>query len=233
MKYELVHNDTIEIQPLKKVTRIRALRDIPLHGVRRGDLGGYIETVNNLAQDGDAWVAGRARVYGDSSVLGDALVSDRAIVLMNACVRGQAKVFGDARVFGNALIFGNAEVFDDAEISGSARILGNARISHRARVTSHATISGKCSVNPIFVQGLAWDITIVDDSMHIGCTCLALIDWYNHNRDTALELHQNGDVIWDAYSKVLFDLGIAAGRWTKDALLPVVPDEPIQQNSNF
>lgn len=33
--------------------RIRALRYIPRYGVRPGDLGGWIESEENLSQDGD------------------------------------------------------------------------------------------------------------------------------------------------------------------------------------
>ena len=52
--------------------------------------GGWIESENNLSQDGDAMVYGDARVFGDARVCGDARVSD------------DAKVFGDARIFGSA-----------------------------------------------------------------------------------------------------------------------------------
>ena len=61
--------------------RIRALRDIPRHGVEAGELGGWAEKESNLSQkDGDAWVYGDAKVYGD------------------ACVYGNAEVSGDAEV---------------------------------------------------------------------------------------------------------------------------------------
>ena len=42
--------------------------------VKVGDLGGYIERVENLAAEGDAWVSGDARVSGDAWVYGDGLI---------------------------------------------------------------------------------------------------------------------------------------------------------------
>lgn len=39
--------------------RIRALKDFL--DVHKGDLGGYVETENNLDQIGDAWVYGNAQ----------------------------------------------------------------------------------------------------------------------------------------------------------------------------
>ena len=55
--------------------RIRALQDIPRHGVRAGDVGGWVQGERNLDQAGDAWVSGDAQVSGNAWVSGDARVS--------------------------------------------------------------------------------------------------------------------------------------------------------------
>ena len=60
--------------------RIIALRDFG--SVKKGDVGGFVESENNLSQKGNAWVYGNALVFGDAQVSGDALV------------------FGDAKVYG-------------------------------------------------------------------------------------------------------------------------------------
>lgn len=52
-KYELVEDDTITFNG-RTLFRIRALIDLPL--VKPGDLGGYIESENNLSQEGTCWV---------------------------------------------------------------------------------------------------------------------------------------------------------------------------------
>ena len=62
--------------------RIRAVTDLPRHGVRAGDVGGWIAGTANLF--GGAWVSGDARVFGDAQV------------------SGGAEVFGDAQVSGDA-----------------------------------------------------------------------------------------------------------------------------------
>ena len=60
----------------KKLFRIKAL--ISFGSVEAGELGGYVEKEDNLAQDGDAWVYGdawvcdNARVYGNAEVCGNA-----------------------------------------------------------------------------------------------------------------------------------------------------------------
>ena len=76
-KYELT-NETKTLADDKVLYRIRALLDIPRHGVKAGDLGGLIEKEYNLSQYGDAWISSNAKVYGDARVCGDARVSGEA-----------------------------------------------------------------------------------------------------------------------------------------------------------
>ena len=99
MKNFELTNETIVNDCGVTLHRIKAVKDIiaPRFTVKAGELGGFVEKVDNL--DGDAWVFDNARVYGNAWVYGDALVSDNAWV------------YGDAWVFDNARVYGNAEVF--------------------------------------------------------------------------------------------------------------------------
>lgn len=56
--------------------RIQADRDIPFHGVKVGDVGGWIEKRENL--QGEAWVDDDAMVYDDAVVTGNAFVCHNA-----------------------------------------------------------------------------------------------------------------------------------------------------------
>ena len=112
-KYELTTDTKVIFG--KKYFRIKALVDFG--SVSKGDLGGYIESENNLENntvDGNAWVDGNARVDGDARVGG------------NACVDGDARVGGNAWVDGDARVGGNACVDGNAWVDGDARVGGNA-----------------------------------------------------------------------------------------------------------
>nr|DAD74814.1 MAG TPA: Putative transferase, nesg, ydcK, Structural Genomics.38A [Siphoviridae sp. ctZPw9]DAF99828.1 MAG TPA: putative transferase, nesg, ydcK, Structural Genomics.38A [Siphoviridae sp. ctPNJ4] len=61
-KYELLKDDAITVGNVT-LYRIKALKDSKFF--KAGDIGGYIEKIENLAMQGDAWVFGDARVYGD------------------------------------------------------------------------------------------------------------------------------------------------------------------------
>ena len=61
---------------------------MPHHNVKAGDLGGFIESEQNLPQDGNGWVAGDAQVYGDAKVTGNARVECLAQVFDKAHIAG-------------------------------------------------------------------------------------------------------------------------------------------------
>ena len=61
-RYELLPAETEGIHA--GLHRIRALVDIPQHGVRAGDPGGLIKSEDNLRQDGTGWVRERGVIWG-------------------------------------------------------------------------------------------------------------------------------------------------------------------------
>ena len=124
--------------------RIRALRDLPRHGVKAGDLGGYVEGTHNLS--GDAWVADHAWVSGNAQVAGRALVF------------GDADVCGNARVFGDAQVAGDARVYGDADVSRRDHVL---TISSASSEGSHATLFRTADGGHLLIDG-CWDGTTAD-----------------------------------------------------------------------
>ena len=46
--------------------QIRATKDLPMHNVERGDVGGWIEKPENLSEN--AWVSGDAQVSGNAKI---------------------------------------------------------------------------------------------------------------------------------------------------------------------
>lgn len=129
-----------------KLRRIRALKDIEHFGVKKGDLGGYVESEENLSQDGDAWVHDGAEVYDNAQVFGSAIVSDTARVYGDATVSGNAWVYGSAQVYGKAQVCDNALVLGNALVSDKATVYGAAWVNENAQVFGRATIAGGASI---------------------------------------------------------------------------------------
>lgn len=78
--------------------RIRALRDIPSRGVKAGDLGGWVASENNLAQEGECWIGGNARAYMDAVVADNALVEDSSEIWGDASVSSYACIGREAHI---------------------------------------------------------------------------------------------------------------------------------------
>ena len=139
MKYEILKDEFIEFDG-RKLYRIKALKDF--HNVKKGKVGGYIESEQNLSQEGNTWVYGNARVYGNAWVYGDAHVYG------NAWVYGDAQVYGDARVYGDAWVYGNACVSGDACVSGNAWVLNRRSVVWFSNVgTENGTLTVYCGKN--------------------------------------------------------------------------------------
>ena len=96
-KYELTTNTIVHNG--RTLYQIKALKNFA--NVIAGDLGGYVETEDNLSLYGNAWVCGDAKVYGNAKVCGDTWVCDDAEVYGDAWVYGNEKVCGDAWVCGD------------------------------------------------------------------------------------------------------------------------------------
>ena len=154
-KYKLT-DETINLNGAT-LYRIEALKDFG--EIKKGDKGGFIESENNLAHEGDAWVSDNAHVYGNacvfdnSQVYGNAFVSGYAQVYGDAFVYGNAwlydntRVCGYARVADNARVYGDANVCDDSSVFGSALVYDNARVYGDALVRGYACVRGDAEIS--------------------------------------------------------------------------------------
>ena len=121
--------------------------------VMKGDLGGFIESEDNLSHDGGSWVMGNSCVYERAHIVGNALVGGCAHVHGNALVREHVYVYenalvsGNAHVHGNALVSGNAHVHGYANIYGSPIICGNTHVYDDVIIHGDANISGNAHVH--------------------------------------------------------------------------------------
>lgn len=80
-KYEFIGNEKMECRNginhiLKQIV---AVRDIPCHNVKAGDVGSWLSTNSELSQEGDAWINKGTQVFG-SSISGDVLISESDVV---------------------------------------------------------------------------------------------------------------------------------------------------------
>lgn len=142
IKYELTNSMTSSGGRI--LYRIKALKDFG--DVKAGDLGGYVESEDNLSHEGTCWIYDNAKVYDNAYVSRSATIYDNAKVYNNAVVSDEASVFGHAQVSDDAGVFEKAKVFDSAKVFGCAEVYDTAKVFDSARVFARANIYGSASV---------------------------------------------------------------------------------------
>ena len=142
-KYKLT-DETINLNGAT-LYRIEALKDFG--EIKKGDKGGFIESENNLAHEGNAWVSDNARVYGDACVFDNAQVYGNAFVYGNAWASDNARLCGYAWVSDNARVYGDANVCDDSSVFGNALVYDNARVYGDALVRGYACVCGDAEIS--------------------------------------------------------------------------------------
>jgi len=215
MKYTLI-DDTFDHYG-RTLHRIKALKNFG--NVKAGDIGGYVQSLDNLNQDGNCWIYDDAKAYGNARVFGNSEVYDDAIVSGNVEVLGCAKVFGNAIVSGYATVFDNAIIYDDAKVSGNAIVFGNAIVSGNARVSSNAEVSGYArifgdSITTSSVQSVIThkhNITVTDNNIIIGCQCHSIEHWQK-NIDDIGKKHKYSVVEIDGIKLILNGLFKVGGK---------------------
>lgn len=142
-KYELT-DETTKIWCGKTLHRIRALRDFG--DVKAGQLGGWIESENNLSHGGMAWVADDAMVYDHATIFDSAIIKDGAIACESSVIYDEAIVCDHANVGGATEVKEKAKIFEHASISGSMIIRDNAEIGGNVMICGCGTIGKDASI---------------------------------------------------------------------------------------
>ena len=142
-KYEFT-DETKEIDR-RILHRIVATRDFyneRLGTIKKGTIGGFIESEENLRHEDGSWVMNHSCVYENAHIVGNALVGGCAHVHGNSLVKGDAYVHENAQVYGNTLVSGDAQVYGNALVCGSAWVFGNTLVSGDAQVYGDALVHG-------------------------------------------------------------------------------------------
>lgn len=167
-KYRLLQDTAIQFRG-HKLYRIEAIKNFG--NVKKGDLGGYIESEDNLSQLENCWVLDNAKVLGNAKVSGNAHVFDDALVYGNALVLDNAQVYGSAEVLNYAQVYEYGEVHSNAVIYGSAKIYGNSVVFEKASVGGYAQVYDNAEVKgeaKIHGDGLVGSFARIDKDADIS-----------------------------------------------------------------
>ena len=185
-KYQILKDDFVKVHTFKscisdgemsiveiKLYRIQALKTFTKPGgynpvVHVGELGGYVESEDNLSQEGSCWLFDKARVKDGGKVLDDAIVYDKCLVSKNSIIRGRSVVGGhcfvtnqsviiDSKLEGNVIVNGHSTIHsgaylygeigvDQSDIGGSVNLIGRISVK-KSRIAAPLELSGDYELN--------------------------------------------------------------------------------------
>ena len=170
-KYAVI-DETREVNG-RTLSRIIAVRDFG--NVHAGELGGFIESEDNLSHQGNCWIYDEAAVMNFATVYDDAQVRDEAVVCDSAIVTDGAKVINQALVCEDASITDNSMVRDWACVTGESYVSGTAKIMHNALVrdadiADHACICDDACILDGRIEGHAYVMgsTLIEQYIVLG-----------------------------------------------------------------
>lgn len=131
MKYELCLNDTKNYGG-HTLYRIRALKDISNSNanISKGDIGGWVESEENLSQDGNCWVGRNACVLNKAKVLENALITDNSVMTDYSILCGDAFVQKNCYLTDHSIVGGLSRLLDEVFLHDYTRVLDRATVAH-------------------------------------------------------------------------------------------------------
>ena len=149
-KYEITE---IEHPRYPWLHRIRALRDIR-EDVHAGDLGGFVESAENLSQEGNCWI------YDDAMSCEDAEVLDESIMKDSSIAEGYARIYGVSELCGNAVadknaVIMSARLLDSAVVTETGIVRQVEGIPYVPVIKDNAVVFGRIEGN-VQVSGNFW-----------------------------------------------------------------------------
>lgn len=152
LKYEIMESEREFSKGFftpRKAHRIKALRDFG--SVKAGDLGGWVETEDNLSHEGLCWLFGAAAALEEGRVKQDAMLFDNAKVFgkgevyEHAIIRDTSYVAGNGKVGGGAIVKGGSAIEDISLVCGIAQLTGASIIGDA--ILTEGFYDGPCRIS--------------------------------------------------------------------------------------
>lgn len=182
MKYELTDTSRMVknmVNQEVKVFQIRSLQDFKNLHVKAGQLGGWVETADQLSQEGESWIYSDSVALDDSTVEGDAILIGKSILYRGSRAEGNACI-EDSEI-DYSVVKGNAHI-KSSSVTGKSLLGGSALISNsslcgvdmtKGKIVN-STVQSICKTNLVFekdVNILDCKLTTVDNASCVKDDC--------------------------------------------------------------
>ena len=132
--------------------RIRALKDFS--DVKKGELGGWVQSENNLSQEHDCWI------YNDGKCM------DNAIVCDDSYMCDYSKMYNNSRLYNNSMLYDYSEMRDNSKMFGDSIMLDCSYMCDDSKMYDHSSMFGYSEMHGN--SKMYGKSTMLDDSKMFG-----------------------------------------------------------------
>ena len=135
-KYEIT-DITMEFG-IKTLYRIRALKDFS--DVKKGDLGGWVSSEDNLSQEGNCWIYNEAKCMDNAKMYNNSTMHDYSEMYDYSIMRGDSEMHSYTEMHDYAIMYscskmyGCSEMYDSSTMHGNSTMYGNSMMCDYSRM---------------------------------------------------------------------------------------------------
>jgi len=193
MKYEL-----IKLEPGHKFYdtgvnyQIRALKDIESMGIRKGDLGGYVNDKDNLSQEGNCWIFNDSRMFNNSRMYDNSKMHNNSMMFNNSEMHDNSEMYDNARMYNNSKMHNNTVMFNNSEMHDNSEMYGKSRMFDSAVLTNDSSLINKTAW---YMRTKQYSITI-SSHIQIGCKRHTYEEWMSFTDEKIDEMEKEYSLKW-------------------------------------
>ena len=120
-KYEL--SDITMKFGIKTLYRIRALKNFS--DIKKGDLGGWVSSENNLSQEGNCWIYNEAKCMDNARMYDNSCMYDYSEMYDSSRMHGDSKMYNYSEMHNSSRMYGYSKMYDSSEMHDSSTMYGN------------------------------------------------------------------------------------------------------------
>ena len=140
-KYEILIDKEHTINYYGRILhRIRALKDF--YGVKKGDVGGFVQTEDNLSQYGNCWIYDDAICMDNARVCNSAKMYNRSCMYNNSKMLDNSIMYDYSRMYDNTMMYDNSKMFDNSIMFDNSRMFDNSMVYDNSIMLDNSEMFG-------------------------------------------------------------------------------------------
>ena len=174
-KYKL-SNITMKFEG-RTLYRIMASKDFG--DVRKGELGGWVQSENNLSQKGNCWIYNNAKCMDNARVFDNSLMFDRSEMHDNTIIYDYSRMHGNSAMFDNSKMYGNSAMYGYSTMLDYATMCGNSEMHDHSEMHDYSEMyeGSKMYNNSIMSgHGEMWKNGILDGDKNLYGKLVSKVD---------------------------------------------------------